>query len=220
LDGKEVSLLIEGGKFDTIKLVVRHAERPIFKGAKAPHGVSLTDRGKVQAEQLGRVLTEQGIRIDGCASSHVPRCVQTAELIARGNQYAGPLEQSASLGGSDLFVIDNAALDHTLDTYTINDIIADQLAGRNVPGMLDLLSGMRIFLGRVLADRSKRFEVFVSHDLFVCPAVHYLTRTKFSPEGYTGFLEGFFIAFQDGKSSVLWNGQWHDVTDQLWELMA
>ena len=143
--------------------------------------------------------------MDGCTSSPVRRCIQTAELIAAGNRFHGSVDTSPSLGGSSLFIDDDEALEHTLDTCTIEEIIGRQLEGRKVPGMRDLEEGLRVFMGRVLSDRSREFEVFVSHDLFVCPAVHYLTETYYSSAGNTGFLEGFFIALDGDRTMILWN---------------
>ena len=215
MDGKEISILVAEGGFDTIKLVVRHAERPLFKGMRAPQGVSITENGKKEAERLGRSLKENGIQIDGCASSTVRRCIQTAEFIALGNQFEGLPETSPCLGGSGLFMDDSEALDRTLDTWTLEDVIGNQLAGIKVPGFNRLESGLQILLGRVLSDKSKRFEVFVSHDLFVCPAVHYLTETHYTAEGNTGFLGGFFIVTRGDRTSILWDSRWYDVTDRL-----
>ena len=215
----EISHLMEDGEHDAIKLVVRHAERPLFKGLRAPHGVSITEDGKREAERLGVLLRKHGLNLDGCASSPVPRCIQTAELIAIGNEFRGSLETSPSLGGSGLFMDDMEALEHTLDTCSIEEIIGSQLEGRKVPGMRDLKEGLKVFMGRVLSDRSKDFEVFVSHDLFVCPAVHYLTETEYSSEGNTGFLEGFFIALKGDRTMVLWESEWYDVTIRMGSLL-
>ena len=220
MDETEISLLVEGGGFETVKMVVRHAERPLFNTAKAPHEVSITNDGRTEAERLGNILRQYGIILDGCGSSPVRRCIQTAEFIAAGNRFRGKVETNPSLGGSDLFNDDEEALGKTLDTCTIEEIIARQLRGEKVPGLKRVEEGLRIFMGRVLSDRSRKFEVFVSHDLFVCPAVHYLTGTEFSPDRCTGFLEGFFIAFRNDTAMVIWNGQWYDVTDRLRSLLA
>ena len=130
------------------------------------------------------------------------------------------MDTSPYLGGSNLFNDDEEALSETLDTWTIEEIIGEQLEGGRVPGMKPLEDGLRIFMGRVLTERSREFEVFVSHDLFVCPAVHYLTETPYSASGNTGFLEGFFISVGNGRTRVLWNGRWFDVTNRLETLMA
>lgn len=220
MEEKELSILIEERNHETVKMVVRHAHRPLFNGTKAPHEVSITDEGKEEAEKLGRMLRKYDLSIDGCASSPVPRCIQTAELIARGNLFPGKVDTSPYLGGSNLFNDDEQALSETLDTWTLEEIIEEQLEGGKVPGMKPLEDGLRIFMGRVLSDRSRGFEVFVSHDLFVCPAAHYLTETPYSASGNTGFLEGFFISIADKRTRVLWNGQWFDVTDRLEALMA
>jgi broad specificity phosphatase PhoE len=220
LEESDISLLAECDGFKTVKLVVRHAERPLFKTAKAPNDVSITIGGKSEAERLGRLLGHHGLIINRCASSPVHRCVQTAELIAHGNQFRGKVDTSPCLGGSELFNDDEEALMATFDTLTIEEIIDMQLEGEKVPGMRAMEEALRIFLGHVLSEKDKDFEVFVSHDLFVCQAVHYLTGTKFRPERCTRFLEGFFIGFRDGRARVLWEGQWYDVTDRLRSLMS
>ncbi len=215
MDENEISPLFDGDGFDNVKLVVRHAERPLFKGLKAPHDVSITENGMRQAERLGRSLGERGLKIKGCSTSPVRRCIQTAELIGAGNGYEGDVETYPSLGGSGLFMDDGEALDHTFDTYTLERIIGDQLQGRKVPGMRPLEVGLRIFMGQIMSRRSMGFEVFVSHDLFVCPAAHYLTQTAYSAAGNTGFLEGFFFAERDGRTWILWRSRAYDVTVRL-----
>jgi hypothetical protein len=220
LNENEISLLVGSGEYDTVKLVVRHAERPLFKGLRVPLGVSITEDGKKGAERLGILLRQQGLHLDGCTSSPVRRCIQTTECIAAGNQFQGSLDTTPSLGGSGLFTDDLEALDRTLDTCTIEEIIEGQLGGNKVPGMRDLEAGLRIFMGRVLSERSKDFEVFVSHDLFVCPAVHYLTETAYSSAGNTDFLDGFFISVRGDRTRVLWDSRWYDVTDRLGSLFG
>lgn len=220
MDEKEISLLVDQGECEMVKLVVRHAERPIFKGLRTPLEVSITENGMREADRLGVLLEENGFKIEGCASSPVHRCIQTAELIGVGNRFRGKVETSPSLGGSGLFMDDGDTLSRTLDTYTLEDIIGGQLAGKEVPGMRPLESGLRIFMGRVLSNRSKVFEVFVSHDLFVCPAVHYLTGTAYSEKGNTGFLDGFFISVCEDHTKILWDSHWYDVTDRLGSLFG
>jgi hypothetical protein len=220
LDEREISFLAGCDGFKAVKLVVRHAERPLFKSAKAPNDVSITDGGKSEAERLGRLLGKHGLLMNGCASSPVRRCIQTAEHIAVGNGFSKKIDISLCLGGSDLFNDDEEALMATFDSNTIEEIIAMQLGGEKVPGMKVMEEALRIFLGQVLSDQGPGFEVFVSHDLFVCQAVHYLTGSEFLPERCTGFLEGFFIAFRDGLAWVLWDGHWYDVTDRLNSLMS
>jgi broad specificity phosphatase PhoE len=220
LEETDISLLAECDGLKKVKLVVRHAERPLFKTAKAPNNVSITTGGRDEAERLGGLLSRHGLTMNGCASSPVRRCIQTAEHIAHGNRFRGKVDASPRLGGSDLFNDDEEALNATFDAHTIEEIIAMQLEGEKVPGMKVMEEALRIFLGQVLSDQDRKFEVLVSHDLFVCQAVHYLTGTKFSPERCTGFLEGFFIAFRDDLAWVLWDGRWYDVTDRLSSLMS
>lgn len=220
MEESDIALLAGCEGLKTVKMVVRHAERPLFKTAKAPNDVSITSGGKDEAERLGKLLGHHGIIVNACASSPVRRCIQTAQHIAHGSGYSEKIEVSLRLGGSNLFNDDEVALMATFDSLTIEEIIAMQLVGEKVPGMKGMEEALRIFLGQVLSDPGPGFEVIVSHDLFVCQAVHYLTGTEFLPERCTGFLEGFFIAIRDGREWVLWDGQWYDVADRLRSLMS
>ena len=220
MEEKEISLLNNDARRGSVKLVARHAERPLFQKAKAPHDVSITDKGKDEAERLGILLRQYHLNLEGCTSSPVRRCIQTAELIAAGNRYQGKVDTAPSLGGSNLFNDDEEALDQTLETYTIEEILGKQIAGAKVPGLRGVEESLRIFMGRVLRDRSRGFEVFVSHDLFICSAVHYLTGTSYAASGNTGFLDGFFIDLRDDAALVLWNGRWYDVTGRLRSLFS
>ena len=64
LEEKELSILIEERDHETVKMVVRHAQRPMFKGTKAPHEVSITEKGKEEAEKLGRLLRKYDLSIE------------------------------------------------------------------------------------------------------------------------------------------------------------
>ncbi len=49
----------------------------------------LSTRGRAAARGLARLLREQGVELDGLATSPLPRAVQTAELLAAGLDYFG-----------------------------------------------------------------------------------------------------------------------------------
>jgi phosphohistidine phosphatase len=73
-------------------ILVRHAEAVPEEDAGSDRDRWLSSRGREMARILARLLREQSIDPDAIVSSPLPRAVQTAELIAAGLDYLGPIE--------------------------------------------------------------------------------------------------------------------------------
>jgi phosphohistidine phosphatase len=73
-------------------ILVRHAEAVPEEDAGSDRDRWLSMRGREMARGLARLLREQEIVPDGMVASPLPRAVQTAELLAGGLDYLGPIE--------------------------------------------------------------------------------------------------------------------------------
>ena len=72
--------------------LIRHAEAVAESVAGTDEDRWLSPRGREAARGLARLLREQKVELDAVVSSPLPRAVQTAELVADGIDYLGPIE--------------------------------------------------------------------------------------------------------------------------------
>lgn len=77
--------------------LIRHAEAVSEDVAGCDADRWLSPRGREAARGLARLLREQGVALDAIVSSPLPRAVQTAELVAAGLDYLGPIAVDAAL---------------------------------------------------------------------------------------------------------------------------
>jgi phosphohistidine phosphatase len=78
-------------------ILVRHAEAVPEEDAGSDRDRWLSARGREMARGLAKLLREQEVAADAMVSSPLPRAVQTAELLAAGLDYLGPIESWRSL---------------------------------------------------------------------------------------------------------------------------
>jgi phosphohistidine phosphatase len=71
--------------------LVRHGDAVLEEDAGSDRDRWLSPRGREAARVLGRLLREQAIAPDAFLASPLPRAVQTAELLAHGLDYLGPI---------------------------------------------------------------------------------------------------------------------------------
>jgi phosphohistidine phosphatase len=71
--------------------LVRHGDAVSEDEAGTDRDRWLSHRGREAARVLARLLRDQGVAPDAMLSSPLPRAVQTAELIAAGIDYFGPI---------------------------------------------------------------------------------------------------------------------------------
>ena len=72
--------------------LIRHAEAVSDEVAGGDHDRWLSARGRDAARGLARLLREQHVALDAVIASPLPRAVQTAELVATGLDFLGPIE--------------------------------------------------------------------------------------------------------------------------------
>lgn len=77
--------------------LIRHAEAVPEDVAGSDADRWLSPRGREAARGLARLLREQGVELDAIVSSPLPRAVQTAELVAVGLDYLGPIAVEPAL---------------------------------------------------------------------------------------------------------------------------
>jgi phosphohistidine phosphatase len=78
-------------------LIVRHAAAVDPRFAPNDEGRWLTDAGRRTMRRMTATLREAGITLDRILTSPLVRAVQTAEILASGYEFDGPLEAIGAL---------------------------------------------------------------------------------------------------------------------------
>ncbi len=71
--------------------LVRHGDAVPEEDAGSDRDRWLSERGREAARVLARLLREQRVELDAILTSPLPRAVQTAELVAHGLDFLGPI---------------------------------------------------------------------------------------------------------------------------------
>ena len=184
---------------ERVFLLVRHGERNHITPDDPDFGahVGLTDRGREQAQSLGKCIPAEG---DICFfSSPVGRCVETAEFIGKGRGIENPpIEKLDCL--AEYFVQD-------YDEYTqvlregfyegICEWLKNEAAGNprgDKEAFAPLAARSEEMLAMMLEKGNTRFNIFATHDAWVVPCLTHFCGMKFTPQRWMNFLSGMAVA--------------------------
>lgn len=184
---------------ERVFLLVRHGERNHITPDDPDFGahVGLTDRGREQAQSLGKSIPAEG---DICFySSPVGRCVETAEFIGKGRGIENPhIEKLNCL--AEYFV-------QNYDKYTqvlregfyegICEWLKNEAAGKprgDKEAFAPLAARSEEMLAMMLDKGNSRFNIFATHDAWVVPCLVHFCGMKFTPQRWMNFLTGMAVA--------------------------
>jgi hypothetical protein len=192
----DISSLIPGCRG---ALLIRHSER--FGGDIADPTDGLTPHGKVMARELGSRLRGRGpLRF---FASPIPRCLDTARLIAEGAECDQKVMSSNQLGDPGPFVIDGREVDRNLAVLGLKGFAVSWLSGGISPKVMrPCPEGCSLLLNWVsgnLASTNEGVDVYISHDLFLTPALVRYVGYDLGSSGLLGFLDGFCLV-KDGRT--------------------
>lgn len=198
---------VEHGK--PLGLFLRHAERPPITHWGEAFQLLLTEQGKEEARQLGRVLSTYGkIHL---FHSPVQRCEQTAQAIAEGIRieggWEGRIESVSALGGPYILDTDKALefaknLGHAfIRTWFRGDLPKDTLLSRTETARIQWQS----FVEK-MATVGDDIAVLVSHDWNILTLREEYLHLQHEDVGWPKFLDGL-AAFRHAQGFVL---RYHD----------
>lgn len=115
-----------------VKLVFRHSLRPSLQDADDPDSVLLSEDGLALARSMGKQIDKM---IGEVHSSHVGRCVQTAQCLIDGRSFLGEgIIISPDVLG-DVFSVDRDLANKTVRECSLKGIIKKMIDKEPVPGM-------------------------------------------------------------------------------------
>lgn len=202
---KDLKILRNKGN---VALILRHAEKQVKSKISDERSISLTKKGRLEAEKLGRTLIDFGYNIDLLKSSPLGRCVETCEAIARGGKFKLDIILSNNLGDPGPFIYNNKLAGKNFLDYSVEEVVHRQLNGEIMPGMRHVEQGVKILYEEIMEDMGdfKGLGVYVTHDAILAPFMGYLTGIPITKENWFGFLDSIFLSNDNGIVSLLWNG--------------
>ncbi|NMC52429.1 MAG: histidine phosphatase family protein [Chloroflexi bacterium] len=172
----------------SVALLLRHSARyPILDG-NDPYQAQLTPDGVRMAEDLGRWMGRQGMRLGGFYASPVGRCIDTAMGIARRAGYWANVRPEEKLSFPYM-----QPTRRNIIYFRASDPLPERV-----------VAAMRFMLGRS-ADQPA-FQVCVSHDSYLaCILAHVFLEPI--EEHWPEFLEGLAM-WREGDEVILsWRGR-------------
>lgn len=192
-----IAELAASREYDACVILIRHAEREPFRRGEPGSSKNLTERGKAQAEALAHALPP----IRAAYASPMPRCMQTASLIA-----GKPAAASKMLGDPGAFIFDNA-LSHEFYCRTSTvAAIRSYIEGASLPGHYPITEGAERMLSYLKSTAEDRGVVLcVTHDAFAVSLIAVLTGADFSND-WLDFLDGCILFCKNGNWTLVWRG--------------
>jgi len=170
-------------------LIVRHAERPTIPADELGNEVLLTAKGEKDTLQFASQLTHPIISIK---SSPIPRCVQTAELIARQTEFPLGVESCRLLGDPGFIIEDGEqAWKHWQEKghQRVNQHLLD--GDEYWTGFAPLSQAtqqMTRVIDRSLRCASEGVQVWITHDTILAAYASRVLPTSLSLKQWPDFL--------------------------------
>lgn len=190
---------------EDVALVLRHDEREAIPRGAFGEDVRLTADGVGAATTLGSRLSAR--ELSALRASPLPRCLQTAEAVVRGDGWAAEAVPNHLLGDPSPFVTDASVFGPLFLEVGIRELVRRQLADRRPPpDMRDTGEGVMLLLDTVAGElgHEGRLHVHVSHDAILAVLVGHLFRLGVDDFCWPGYLCGLLIWRRDGQLHFPW----------------
>ena len=179
-----------------VAVLMRHAEREKFAYGHHGNDIPLTERGKQDAFNMGKLMAG---RIAGLLHSPVPRCGETAEHMRRGGNAEISLEEYRGLR-CDVYVRDfNAALGtlgRLVKEKGFYDIFVHRMSttGNQIPyeNFKPPLAAAGELIRKIFPPTGG-LQIGVTHDWIVNVAASYASGKITKRPQYAGFLDALFV---------------------------
>ena len=198
-------------------LIIRHAERPNFSVLNFRQDTHITEKGLKDSQDLGKGLRE--LRLTGIYSSPVLRCLQTSSGIIQGASLDHlQITTRKRLGEPGSYIINPLIVFTYFLAADVSGVIRKFIAKGRMMGFIPLREGSIRILKEILVDisRADARNIYVSHDAVLAPFISFFTGEVFREDDWIDYLDGVFVAVNDGKVSLLWNGQEYPIDGELY----
>ncbi len=197
--------------------IIRHAEKLIKTKNEKENSIILTEKGKKNAKDFGRKFLTLYNDLSFIKTSPIKRCMKTAELIIQGAKKNLKIILSKNLGDPGVFIIDNNLASELFKNNSCEKIVQYQIEEKNLDGMRDIKSGVRILLEEILSNLKNLNErgLYITHDAILVPFISYLTEDLDPTKDWIDYLEGIYIWNQNEDSFLMWRGNKYNISNKI-----
>lgn len=190
------------------KMILRHSLRDKIPPNETGNDVLLTREGEVMAEHFGAHCNFSIARIH---TSVIERCVQTANLFAKGYEQAKgkTLEIIPTNVLTDSYIYDLEKAVELFKRQSPHSIITTFLRGEDLPGMRGVTESMKTLFSYIFADKTcDDMEIFITHDTFLIAIVCYChqLQPQLNDFNWPYMLEGAFLYLQGNHIHCIFRG--------------
>jgi broad specificity phosphatase PhoE len=194
--------LIEGIKQHSanskLALLLRHGDREQIPQGEFGNEIMLNEKGRERSLSFGEALKE--FSVNRIFTSPIPRCVQTAKLIAKGFGRELEIIQTKSLGDPGLHTADEKIAGEFYLTHGFHEILRRFMRDESVPGVPDkkhFTNIMTEFLHQSAEENG--LTVFITHDSLIAMYRFCMDGTVYTVDNWVDYLEGFVYKIEEQK---------------------
>lgn len=181
-----------------LALLIRHGDREQIPQGEFGNEILLNEKGKINSIAFGKSLREFPVK--RIFTSPIPRCIQTAELIAEGFGSSLEIIQTNSLGDPGLHTADEKVAGEFYLAHGFHEILKRFMRNESVPGVPDknhFTNIMTEFLHQSTTDNG--LTVFITHDSLIAMYYYCIDGTVYTVENWVDYLEGMVYKIDEQK---------------------
>ncbi len=189
------------------KMIIRHSIRADIPPNDTGLNILLTREGEIMAEHFGKHCK---LNIDNIHSSSVKRCLQTAELFAKGYKTSTNKELKITSTNilADSYINNTEKAQKLFMDHSPYWIISQFLRNKKLSGMRNLNESMQTLFSYIFAKEYDNMELFVTHDTFLSAIVCFCHQIQPNYDNFVWpyMLEGAFLYMKDNKIHCIFRG--------------
>ena len=197
-----------------IAVLLRHAERSEIPEGTFGNEILLTEKGKKDAEELGKKLSVYNVQ--KIYTSPIHRCVQTAEYIKKGLGKNVEIVINNELGDPGFHVLDAKAAGETFLKNGLRKIFNDFVSGITPEGWASV-EYLRTHAVEFLKSRMENdgITLFITHDSLISNFAFANHIKTYDPENdWVEYLDGCIMDLTDYKK------YYKNLFTQYWQYLA
>ncbi|EEO23353.1 MULTISPECIES: histidine phosphatase family protein [Helicobacter] len=190
------------------KMILRHSLRDKIPPNETGNDILLTREGEVMAEHFGLHCNFSIAKIH---TSIIERCIQTANLFAKGYKESKHKELEIIHTNilTDTYINDLDKAVELFKTQSPYSIISAFLRGESLPGMRGVEESMKTLFNYIFADKTcEDMEIFITHDTFLIAIVCYChnLQPQLDDFNWPYMLEGAFLYLENNHIHCIFRG--------------
>lgn len=181
-----------------LALLIRHGDREQIPQGEFGNEILLNEKGRKNSLAFGEALKEFPVK--RIFTSPIPRCVQTAELIAQGFGNNLDIISTKCLGDPGLHTADEKIAGEFYLAHGFHEILRRFMRNETVPGVPDakhFTNIMKEFLNESTTEDG--LTVHVTHDSLIAMYHFCINKTVYTVDNWVDYLEGLVYKIEENQ---------------------